>query len=174
MTGAPVTIEILVSGLVTFDYKHRQQMIMATDLPYELPSIYSFPPFFTRQPNSQTYTAQKTSWTTLILDYYRSKRLWRIDVNQETIEKVPIFSNKQIQRYLLGICRLTEGKIKLEFLRELVDGMVEEGQAEWVGGGKGIRVQAILYWLKPEEWANMISNWVIFAFCCKVEDSRLM
>ena len=36
--------------------------------------------------------------------------------------------------------------------------MVEDGQAEWVG--KGIRVQAILYWLKPEEWANMISNWV--------------
>jgi ESCRT-II complex subunit VPS25 len=46
----------------------------------------------------------------------------------------------------------------LDFLQELIDGMVEDGQAEWVG--KGTRVQAILYWLKPEEWANMISNWV--------------
>jgi hypothetical protein len=44
-------------------------------------------------------------------------------------------------------------------LRELVDGMVEDGQAEWVGK-KGTKVQALLYWLKPEEWANMISNWV--------------
>jgi ESCRT-II complex subunit len=36
---------------------------------------------------------------------------------------------------------------------------VEEGAAGWVGG-KGSKVQALLYWLKPEEWANMISNWV--------------
>ena len=68
------------------------------DLPIELPSIYSFPPFFTRQPNAQTYVAQRAAWTNLILGYYRSKRLWRIDVNQETIDKVPIFSNKDIQR----------------------------------------------------------------------------
>ena len=53
---------------------------------------------------------------------------------------------------------MISGKIKLDFLQELIDGMVEDGQAEWVG--KGTRVQAILYWLKPEEWANMISNWV--------------
>lgn len=52
-----------------------------------------------------------------------------------------------------------EGKLKVGFLRELMEGMVEEGAAEWVGG-KGSKVQALLYWLKPEEWANMISNWV--------------
>jgi ESCRT-II complex subunit VPS25 len=46
----------------------------------------------------------------------------------------------------------------LEFLRELVESMVEAGQAEWAM--KGTKVQALLYWLKPEEWANMISNWV--------------
>jgi len=68
------------------------------DLPIELPSIYSFPPFFTRQPNAETYAAQKTAWATLILNYYRAKRVWRIDINQATIEKVPIFSNKEIQR----------------------------------------------------------------------------
>ena len=36
--------------------------------------------------------------------------------------------------------------------------MVESGQAEWIG--KGSRVEALLYWLKPEEWANMIANWI--------------
>ena len=75
-----------------------RRFVIAMDLPIELPSIYSFPPFFTRQPNAQTYAAQRAAWTNLILGYYRSKRLWRIDVNQETIEKVPIFSNKDIQR----------------------------------------------------------------------------
>jgi len=47
----------------------------------------------------------------------------------------------------------------MEFLQELVNGMVENGQAEWVG--KNTRVQALLFWYKPEEWANMISNWVL-------------
>jgi hypothetical protein len=75
----------------------------AMDLPIELPSIFSFPPFFTRQPNEQTYAAQKTAWTNLILSYYRAKRLWRIDVNQETVDKVPIFSNRDIQRTSLYI-----------------------------------------------------------------------
>jgi len=37
--------------------------------------------------------------------------------------------------------------------------MVDDGQAEWVG--KGTKIQSILYWHKPEEWANMISNWVL-------------
>lgn len=63
-----------------------------------LPSIHAFPPFYTRQLNAQTYETQKAAWTNFILNYYRTNRLWRIDVNQETIEKIPIFSNKQIQR----------------------------------------------------------------------------
>jgi ESCRT-II complex subunit VPS25 len=53
---------------------------------------------------------------------------------------------------------LTAGKLKLDFLRELVESMVKDGQAEWTD--KNTKVQALLYWLKPEEWANMISNWV--------------
>ena len=65
--------------------------------PQSLPLIHAFRPFFTRQPNAQTYATQKATWENLILNYYRSNRLWRIDVNQETIEKIPIFSNKQIQ-----------------------------------------------------------------------------
>ncbi len=92
--GAPVATEIETQNLL----RHRRLFLVAMDFPIELPSIYSFPPLFTRQPNTQTYTAQKAAWTKLILGYYRSKRLWRIDVNQETIEKVPIFSNIDIQR----------------------------------------------------------------------------
>ena len=61
--------------------------------------------------------------------------------------------------------------MKLEFLRELVEEMVKEGQAEWADGKT--RVQALLYWLKPEEWANMISNWV-FDGDHRGADCRLM
>jgi uncharacterized membrane protein YgcG len=99
-------------------------MALPAELPFELPSIYSFPPFFTRQPNAQTYASQKAAWTTLILSYYRAQRVWRIDVNQETLEKIPIFSNKQIQR--------------TTWLKVMINGREIEGRVfEGVGGGDG-------------------------------------
>jgi ESCRT-II complex subunit len=72
--------------------------------------------------------------------------------------KGPDFLQQGHSTYVTGTPALTTGKLKLEFLRELVDSMVKDGQAEWVD--KNTKVQALLYWLKPEEWANIISNWV--------------
>ena len=34
------------------------------------------------------------------------------------------------------------------------------GDAEWVDGKKGSKSQAIIYWRKPEDWANLILGWV--------------
>ena len=134
------------------------------DIAFEEPPIYSFPPFFTRQPNAQTYASQKSAWINLILQYHRAKRVWRLDVNQESLDKIPIFSNKQIRRMSSVLCLVHRlcvfsrvGKLNLEFLKELVGEMVKEGLAEWVAGQ---RAQVLVYWLKPEEWANLISNWV--------------
>ena len=38
--------------------------------------------------------------------------------------------------------------------------MVNEGLAEWVVIGGQQRTQVLVYWLKPEEWANSIANWI--------------
>ena len=90
--------------------------------------------------------------------------MWRLDINQESLDKIPIFSNKQIRRMSPILCLVHQlcvcsrvGKLNLEFLKELVGEMVKEGLAEWVTGQ---RAQVLVYWLKPEEWANLISNWV--------------
>lgn len=64
--------------------------------PFPFPSIYSFPPFFTRQPNSQTWTSQLSLWSSLILGYCRYNRIWRIDLN--TAIEWDLFSNKEINR----------------------------------------------------------------------------
>jgi hypothetical protein len=88
---------------------------------------------------------------------------------QPSVENRPQSRNNRKDPHLLqqtdstypsqsGNQTLILGKIKMEFLQELVNGMVENGQAEWVG--KNTRVQALLFWYKPEEWANMMSNWV--------------
>lgn len=36
-----------------------------------------------------------------------------------------------------------------------------KGTAEWEGGPKGSKTEAYLYWHTPEEWANLIWNWVM-------------
>lgn len=34
------------------------------------------------------------------------------------------------------------------------------GAAEWEGGSKGPKIEALIYWRKPEDWANVILEWV--------------
>ncbi|KAK9378630.1 ESCRT-II complex subunit-domain-containing protein [Kockiozyma suomiensis] len=119
--------------------------------PFPFPSIYSFPPFFTRQPNSQTWTSQLSLWSSLILGYCRYNRIWRIDLN--TAIEWDLFSNKEINRSL-----------KLDTCREILDSMVKKGNAEWVSGsGRDAadkNLSAIIFWRRPEEWANMIADWI--------------
>lgn len=36
------------------------------------------------------------------------------------------------------------------------------GTAEWEGGSKGPKSEALIYWHTPEDWANLIWNWVTY------------
>ena len=38
--------------------------------------------------------------------------------------------------------------------------IIYAGDAEWEDGKKGSKTQAIIYWRKPEDWANLILGWV--------------
>lgn len=63
------------------------------------PPQYSFPPFFTRQPNATTYSHQRTLWTTLILSYYRHQRKFRLRL-PDVFDEAP-FVNEEINRMLI-------------------------------------------------------------------------
>lgn len=52
------------------------------------------------------------------------------------------------------------GRLSFETLQEIIDDMVQKGNAEWEGGNKGPRSQALIYWRKPDDWANLIWTWV--------------
>lgn len=43
------------------------------------------------------------------------------------------------------------------------------GTAEWEGGSKGPKSEALIYWHTPEEWANLVWNWVSFGTCVRVK-----
>jgi hypothetical protein len=64
--------------------------------PFTFPREYHFPPFFTRQPNAITYTAQCEKWSKLILDYCRARRIWRLSL-VDAIEG-ELFWNKALNR----------------------------------------------------------------------------
>ncbi|KAI1929604.1 hypothetical protein LOZ58_002844 [Ophidiomyces ophidiicola] len=117
---------------------------------FPFPAAYSFPPFFTLQPNTQTRLSQFQKWSALIQSYCRHRRLYRLSL-VDAIDS-PLFHNKEIRK-----------RLSLEDARRIVDWMcgAEGGvRAEWVGGDAAGKSVAWVWWRTPEEWAAMIADWV--------------
>lgn len=115
--------------------------------PFIWPKIYSFPPFFTPQPNALTRASQLARWSSLIQTYCRHGRIFRLTLI-DALEK-PLFHNAKIKK-----------RLSAKDAKHLIDYMVsEEGdaRAEWLGTEKS---SAWIWWRKPEEWATLIASWV--------------
>ncbi|ORY72719.1 DUF852 domain-containing protein [Leucosporidium creatinivorum] len=118
---------------------------------FTFPSLYSFPPFFTQQPNEQTWAHQRAQWITLILAYSRFHKTYRLELTDETCAG-ELFHNKSINR-----------RLHLATLRNIVEAMVAAGSAEYdpPKPAKGqLPTAALVFWRKPEEWANLIYDWI--------------
>ncbi|KAE9377153.1 ESCRT-II-domain-containing protein [Stipitochalara longipes BDJ] len=119
--------------------------------PFPFPSSYSFPPFFTRQPNTSTHHAQLQKWSSLIQSYCRHHRLFKLSLTDSLDSE--LFYNKQIGK-----------RLGREDAREVVDFMRREGRAEWIGDGKGKGSgeggEFWVWWRNVEEWAGLIAEWV--------------
>ena len=120
---------------------------------------YSFPPFFTIQPNTETRRLQMDAWTEIILDYCRRNRIFSLNIG-DCLTKAP-FRNDAISR------SLTE-----ESLLTILQEMAKRGRIEWVrpegtsekknkntdGGNR--QQECLVFWLKPDEWASTVEKWV--------------
>ncbi|KAE9982905.1 hypothetical protein EG328_010452 [Venturia inaequalis] len=133
--------------------------ITSTDKPFAFPPHYSFPPFFTLQPNPLTLSSQLASWSSLILSYCRHNRIFQLSP-VETFN-TELFHNETINR-----------KLSIpDILTVLTYMSTKEGNSrvEWVGKppGKGGAVgsdggggRCWIFWRRPEEWADLILRWV--------------
>lgn len=65
---------------------------------YKFPSIYSFPPFFTKQPNLTTWQHQQQQWIQLILSHSRHTRCSRLELSNESLRAMELFTNREINR----------------------------------------------------------------------------
>jgi len=125
---------------------------------FVFPPHYSFPPFFTLQPNTTTLSRQLALWSSLIRSYCAHNRLFRLSLS--TAVGSPPFRNATIDRQLdiLSIRRVIEYMVS-------ADG---DNRAEWVptqgNSKKPIRDSeknsAWIYWRRPEEWADAVYAWV--------------
>ncbi|KAK2773955.1 hypothetical protein FQN53_003891 [Emmonsiellopsis sp. PD_33] len=125
--------------------------LTASSTPFKFPATYSFPPFFTLQPNTTTRLSQFQKWSSLIQAWCRHHRLYRLSLI-DAVES-PLFHNAQLRK-----------RLSLADARTIVDWMVKgDGggrRAEWVGGDSGGKAVAWIWWRTPEEWAGVLADWV--------------
>ncbi|KAI5122481.1 hypothetical protein M0805_001391 [Coniferiporia weirii] len=118
---------------------------------YLLPSIHSFPPFFTRQANPTTQATSSEHWTRLILSYARHRRLFFLRVQDaETTghEWDEVLRNERINRRVLP-----------DFLTFLLGVLVAKNAAAYEPAKQTHTV--ILHWRTPEEWGEALHEWAI-------------
>lgn len=65
---------------------------------FNFPQIHSFPPFYTRQLHEETWQKQKDLWIETILGFYGSKRIFEIDLMDESTYQMSLFFNTSIDR----------------------------------------------------------------------------
>ena len=112
---------------------------------FEYPWEFDFPPFFTIQPNLETQKMQLETWRSIILDYCQFQNIHQLHL-RDWLGKEP-FHNKQIDR-----------KLSLDSLKFIINSLVEKRFAEWVGGKNS--ETALIYSRPPEQWAEIIYNYV--------------
>lgn len=123
---------------------------------FEPPPHYSFPPFYTLQPNLTTRHAQLTLWSSLLVSYCAHNRLFLLSPTDA------IFSNQTLRK------RFAPADVRVLF-----QSMVEQGRADWVdsslSGKKKKTVDASkdspesavhIWWKLPEEWSALLLGWV--------------
>jgi len=119
---------------------------------FAFPSIYSFPPFFSRQLNVVTWTHQRQQWAQLILDYCRYHRIFILELKEETCER-DLFRNGALQR-----------RLPLGVLREIMTFMDQAGMACSPDESKDdATARRLVYWRTPAEWASLIYEWITAA-----------
>jgi ESCRT-II complex subunit VPS25 len=116
---------------------------------FSFPPTYSFPPFFTPQPNAQTRSAQLSKWSSLVQSYCRHHRIYKLLLS-DAIES-PLFNNAKINRRLSA----QDAKVVIDYMAS------NEGdnRAEWMGPPNE-KASAWIWWRKPEEWAGVLESWV--------------
>jgi ESCRT-II complex subunit VPS25 len=90
---------------------------------FKWPTHYSFPPFFSKQPNLETNAMRVQMWKDLILNYCRHHRVFVLNV-REAVATSPLFGNEAISR-----------RLQPADANDIFHLMASAGLAEWYSSG---------------------------------------
>lgn len=107
---------------------------------FQLPEFYSFPPFFTIQPNVTTREKQMGLWRELILSYHTGLKIKTLVVHD-----CPLWKNDDIGR-----------ELSQDSIIKVVSDFVSSGLGEWEDDTK---TRCRILWRKPEQLASDIYAW---------------
>ncbi|EJS43077.1 vps25p [Saccharomyces arboricola H-6] len=135
-----------------------------------LPPVYSFPPLYTRQPNSLTRRQQINTWIDIITQYCKSKSIWYMAADGTLInddasdngttdnedskkDHINLFNNEDIQRSVSQV-----------FIDEIWLQMVKEGKCLPIdqSGRKSNNAATTRYfilWKNLDNWASLMLQW---------------
>ncbi|KNC54761.1 vacuolar protein-sorting-associated protein 25 [Thecamonas trahens ATCC 50062] len=111
---------------------------------YEFPRFYSFPPFFTLQPNEETRANQVSAWRNFILGYCAAHNVSQLEI-QSALDS-PLCHNAAIDR-----------KLSEDALRLFIDDLVATRNAEWLTSD---HTTALIMPATPDEVAAAIYDWI--------------
>lgn len=148
---------------------------------FEFPQLHAFAPFYTLQPNLQTAQAQVQQWGQLVLTYCAAHRLFVINAYGEFEQRGPLFRNAALDRtappelirlvlaYLVQQGRAVyDPPLPKGVKPPRIEDAPSDSRTCARNAASGIMYapsnvtayRAIIYWKRPEEWANTLASWV--------------
>ncbi|CAM9345686.1 unnamed protein product [Ascophyllum nodosum] len=112
-----------------------------TDVSFEKPAFYTFPPFFTLQPVLATREKQIRLWCDMVLRWHHSRKEYAF-----AWKDWPLWENASIGR-----------KLGEEGATAVVQELIRTGHAEWSDAGKSM---VILMWHSADEIAAKLFDFV--------------
>lgn len=109
-----------------------------------MPWQYSFPPFFTIQPNIDTRKKQLQAWCDLVLAAQKNKKSYTLDVKEA---HNTIFSNKEIDR-----------KLSMDGVLLVLEELCNKGNLEWKD--PRMKTECLIMWRSPAEWGKIVYKYI--------------
>ncbi|XP_076047568.1 vacuolar protein sorting 25 isoform X2 [Oratosquilla oratoria] len=110
---------------------------------FEWPWQYSFPPFFTLQPNADVRKTQLDAWCSLVVVWCKHNGVSHIDVTEAST--LPVFRNTSLSRALPA-----------DSISVVLEELSSRGNLEWMDKAKR---RGFIYWRSPAEWGQQIYSW---------------
>ena len=111
---------------------------------FQFPPVYSYPPFWTIQLNSETKKKQLDLWGNIVLAFMKSINKTEMDLL--TSLDTPLFNNKKISR-----------KLSKSDVDQIIEHLISSNNAKWLDDLK-IRVRII--WRTHEQWGKIIKKYI--------------